>query len=157
MLGRTRGGWMGQRLAARPPLWALLACPLLLLLACSGDPGGQVPQPSGEAITAERVEVEGFGLARAVEEMAVISNAGRAEIIAHTAQREHQVIIIKAASREDFLTVIVVYRREKHLAGLAIQPGQGATLKAVAIGPGVSLIRDLVNTGIKRAGRDFVQ
>ena len=65
MLGRTRGEWMGQRLAARPPFWALLACPLLLLLACSGDPGGQVPQPSGEAITAERVEVEGFGLARA--------------------------------------------------------------------------------------------
>src|SRR5690554_1709854 len=105
----------------------------------------------------EHIAAEGFGLARAVEEMAVISNAGRTEIIAHTTQREHQVIIIKAASREDFFAVIVVYRCEKHLAGLAIQPGQGATLKAIAIGPGVTLVRDFVNTGIKRAGCDFVQ
>src|SRR5690625_4338076 len=105
----------------------------------------------------EHIAAEGFGLARAVEEMAVIRNAGRAEIIAHTAQREHQIIIIKAAGREDFLAIIVVYRREKHLAGLAIQSRQGAALKAIAIGPGVTLVRDLVNTGIKRAGRDFVQ
>lgn len=49
----------------RLPMPWLLACALALLAACSGDPSGQLPAPSGEAIQAERVEIKGFGLARA--------------------------------------------------------------------------------------------
>lgn len=44
---------------------SMLAFALALLPACKRDPGGQLPAPSGEAIQAERVEIEGFGLVRA--------------------------------------------------------------------------------------------
>ena len=64
---------MGQAMRSKDAVRAMvrrLAMPLLLafalaLAACTGDPSGQLPAPSGEAIQAERAEVEGFGLARA--------------------------------------------------------------------------------------------
>lgn len=51
-------------IVSRLPVLLLLAF-ALALAACGGDPSGQRPAPSGEALQAERVEVEGFGLARA--------------------------------------------------------------------------------------------
>ena len=47
------------------PRWLALLASAMLLAACGGDPSGQRPAPSGEAIQSERVEIEGFGLARA--------------------------------------------------------------------------------------------
>src|SRR5690554_4711946 len=88
----------------------------------------------------EHIAAKGFGLARAIEKVAVIGSAGRTEVVAYTAQGKHEMIIIEAARGQDFLTVIVVYWCEKHLAGFAIQPDQDATLKAVAIGPSVTLV-----------------
>ena len=51
-------------LAGRCSLLLLMAASLALA-ACGRDPSGQLPAPSGEAIQAERAEVEGFALARA--------------------------------------------------------------------------------------------
>src|SRR5690625_61034 len=51
-------------LARRCSLLLLMAASLALA-ACGRDPSGQLPAPSGEAIQAERAEVEGFALARA--------------------------------------------------------------------------------------------
>src|SRR5690606_40008572 len=38
---------------------------LLLAAGCKRNEGGQLPAPSGEAIVAQRAQVEGFGLVRA--------------------------------------------------------------------------------------------
>ncbi len=48
--------------------WTTLACVALALLAlagCKRNEGGQLPAVSGEAIQAQRAEIEGFGLVRA--------------------------------------------------------------------------------------------
>ena len=60
---RMRSGGRARTLRRLRGL-VLLAAALLLLAACR-DPSGQLPAPSGEPIQAERVEIEGFGLARA--------------------------------------------------------------------------------------------
>ncbi len=44
---------------------AVLLAGVLLVPACKRDPAGQLPEVSGEAIRAERAEVEGFALVRA--------------------------------------------------------------------------------------------
>ena len=51
----------------RPVGWRLCAVAVVLLLAagCGRNEGGQLPAPSGEAIVAERAQVEGFALLRA--------------------------------------------------------------------------------------------
>ena len=63
MRKRGRTPCDGPRRAARGGHVAALA--LLALGGCKRDEGGQLPAAGGEAIQAERAEVEGFGLVRA--------------------------------------------------------------------------------------------
>lgn len=59
---KERRGWM-RRMAA------VLGLVVLVAAGCGRDPGGQLPEPGGEKLEAQRGEVEGFALVRAWPDM----------------------------------------------------------------------------------------
>jgi hypothetical protein len=109
-------------------------------------------QDSGQQTT-----VQLFRFAARIEKTAVLLGARRAEIIAHTADSNHQRVVAEPQARHDFMPRIVEKRSQQHLFLRAIEPVHLSVLIAIAMSAGMAEITELVLKRVQRARGNFMQ
>jgi hypothetical protein len=87
----------------------------------------------------------------------MLRHALGAEIVAHRTDRQHQIIVADTMLAHDLAPILVADRRDQQLAILPVDPRHGAIEEAIAPGIAMAAVTHLVQIGVQRARRHFVQ
>ena len=101
--------------------------------------------------------VEAHGLRRRFQRHREFRDAGRAEIVGHAADGDHQRVVADRPRRGDLAAFLVERGGEAHLLGGAIEPDHLAKTASETVPVRLREIVHLVDAGIHAAGRDRVQ
>jgi hypothetical protein len=123
----------------------------------------QLPRPDRRRLSV-RIEagihqppVEALGLHGRVERDRVLHDTGRAEVVRHRADRDHQNIIGERAHRRDRPPLLVEGRRQMHLARGPVDAGHLAEAVGEPVPVRLGEVIELVAVDVHAAGRDLVQ
>ena len=105
----------------------------------------------------EKALTQALGLLLAVQEETVFGNTGSAEIIAATADRQHQPVVAQVAAGQHNTTGLIMQRRQCDPASPGIQIRERSRLEPVVIVAGMGTVVHGIQVRAHRPGGHFVK
>jgi len=105
----------------------------------------------------EQPVAEPVSLGPIVEHHAMLARTRRAEIIGHGAYREDEIIIAYTVAADQLAAILIEQWRDNDLALVTVDAFECSKKEAIAPAVAVAAIADLVEIGVERSGRDFVE